>query len=294
MCHKYNVDIIEQAYTLLESTEGFLQNTFYLQVAFFENVSDNEYKLFDYKLKAIRQDFAKILVTMNSIKRTYSQYCDNKYESTYVSIAEEQATSELGCLIEYMFIKYRVILEYIQQILEICICPRLSDKQKRKYHKKDATYLKYEFLLNYIAQKEQDNKNLLNTGWFQRLRIDRNLIVHNGATCVVFGDKESLLFKLMTTDAMDNEDDIIYDDFYTNENGLIYYTRYWALQMAKLIIFSSMVFRYLKGIGSISPQTNDMIRKFGLFEENYFVDENGDHLPNIKSVLIDMLNEAKM
>ena len=57
----------------------------------------------DYIPKAIRQDYAKILTIMHSIYRTYRQFQNNEYRSSYYDVAEIQATEELGCFIEYLF-----------------------------------------------------------------------------------------------------------------------------------------------------------------------------------------------
>ena len=165
-------------------------------------------------MKAIRQDFSKILVIMNCIDTTYLKYQKNEFASTYYSIVENQAMEELGCFIEYLFAKYRVILEYIQQIMDICILSKFNDAQRVKFETSKKAHSKFKFLLNYVADNIDDTNNVLNMDWFQSIRIDRDFIIHDGATCLVFGDKKDLLFKVMTTDAMDIED-VQLDIFYS-------------------------------------------------------------------------------
>lgn len=179
-----------------------------------DNVSEKDYIKLDYKLKAIRQDFSKILVIMNCIDTTYLKYQKNEFASTYYSIVENQAMEELGCFIEYLFAKYRVILEYIQQIMDICILSKFNDAQRVKFETSKKAHSKFKFLLNYVADNIDDTNNVLNMDWFQSIRIDRDFIIHDGATCLVFGDKKDLLFKVMTTDAMDIED-VQLDIFYS-------------------------------------------------------------------------------
>ena len=150
-----------------------------------------------------KRPWRKILVIMNSIDRTYSLYQKDEYVPSYISIMGNQATNEIGCFIEYLYAKYRVILEYFQQILEICIPPRLSDPQSEQYNKLKKSHKKYNFLLKYLAENIDETNNILNMEWFQHIRVERDFIIHDGATCLVFGDKENLLFKVMTTDALD-------------------------------------------------------------------------------------------
>lgn len=283
-----NIKLITQAYNILKNENAFHKSTIYLQNASLKGVTEEEYQKLNYKFKAIRQDFTKILTIMNCIDNTYSAYKSDSYVNSYVSVVPNQATNELGCFIEYLFAKYRVIIEYVQQILEICIPYQFDEKQKASYNSLSKSHKKYKFLLNYISENSDNINPLLNMEWFQNIRIDRDFIIHDGATCLVYGDKENLMFNVMTTDAMDKEE-IESDYFFSNQKGLIYYELFWGLQISKLIIYVETVFKFLISIADISNEQKDYLNFFNIYEKDGFIDSDGNELRNIRSVLVDML-----
>jgi len=286
-----NKKIIERAYAILENEYAFHKSTTRMNISFFDGVAKKDYRKLDNALKAIRQDFAKILVMMNRINVTYSSYQKGEYVSSYISAISDPATEELGCFIEYLFVKYRVILEYVQQILEICLPPQFDNSQLQKYEQLKLPHKKYKYLLEYVASNIQDEVNILNIKWFQRLRIERNYIIHQGATCLVYGDKEELQFNVMTPDALDkDEQENDWDTYFTNDKGLICYSHYWGLYISKLIVFVETILEFLLRIGKVSEKQEYMWEFFAAQGKGDFVSGDGTRYPDVQDVLTNLLN----
>ena len=252
---------IKQAYSILQDNNFFKDNLYLIQTDW-EGLSEYNYKKLDNDLKAIRQDFAKIKLTMEVIDRVHSKYLKNRSDF-FLSL---KLKDELGIYIEYLFFKYRVILEYIQDILEICITCRFSNSERKVYSRK-KNHEKFEYLLQYVAKNNQKN-GVLNIEWFQKLRLDRNALVHKGASCLVFDDEKDLLFKVWAIDELEKKE-VRLDPFYTNDQNLVYYNRYWGLQIARMIIFIKTIFNFLMHIGDL---TDEMKETLDWINSKYFDD----------------------
>lgn len=275
MCIEYM--IIEEALKISKSNQMFKACTAYMQLATIDGFSEQNYKKLDNYLKAMRQDFAKLLVVMNMVDQIYSGYKNGTSIPKYLTIGAESDTQELGCLIEYMFVKYRVILEYVHSILELCIPRALEGEELENYKKKGRSEEKYSFLLEYISEHADDETGLLSIQWFQKLRRDRNSIVHKGATCMVFGDKETLLFKVMAPNALDYDAEEKLNPFYTTRNNLIDYNKYWAYYLSALIVFVETVFKFLCQYGKLTKEAEHVWQLFYAQQENEDGKETRDY-----------------
>ena len=252
------IQIIEEAYNILK--ENMFLKTVYINNSFFskkEEVEGNEEfcKCIDYNLKAIRQDFRKILTIMSLINERYEEFIREEYKLSF--------QNDIGCLIEYLFIKYRVILEYIYKILKEILFLDFTQKEKDEYNKQKLEHEKLQYLLNYIIEKNKDNSNL-DIKIFKEIIDDRNSLVHNGATCVVYydyreQDNKYLKFKINSLDELDKEIEIKKETFYQTEKGVIIYDFYWGLYISKLIVFLENIYRFILDKGILDNDKKEKI-----------------------------------
>ena len=252
------IQIIEEAYNILK--ENMFLKTVYINNSFFskkEEVEGNEEfcKCIDYNLKAICQDFRKILTIMSLINERYEEFIREEYKLSF--------QNDIGCLIEYLFIKYRVILEYIYKILKEILFLDFTQKEEKKFNKQKSNYEKFQYLLNYIIKKNKDNSNL-DIKIFKEIIDDRNSLVHNGATCVVYydyreQDNKYLKFKINSLDELDKEIEIKKETFYQTEKGVIIYDFYWGLYISKLIVFLENIYRFILDKGILDNDKKEKI-----------------------------------
>lgn len=257
--------IIKKAYGFLEGNSHFRSKISDLKFSIFNYFKDNEeYSTLYSIFKALEQDYAKILITLNNIEKIYSEYQRNEYKNNYVDWFNfDSPNSQLGCLIEYLFVKYRVIFEYIQEILDLTLPKKFNENEKKQFNSLNKKHDKYKFLLEYVYNNISDEeKEFLNIDWLENIRINRNFLIHCGATCMACADKKNdLIFQINTRDFFDYKELIEENIFYTNLNtNFIYYPRYWGLQLSRLIVFLVTILDF------ITKDTQFDIEAKGMFE----------------------------
>lgn len=290
-------DIIKYAYSLTKDYYAFHYGTLYLQASQISNITKEEdYKSLDNWLKGIRQDYAKILVTMNAIEKIQNQRLNHTYTHNYVSIGDKQETEEIACCIEFLFTKYRSIFDYIYQVLLLCVPPQLNEKSTKEYNELKKVPSKYKFFLRTIAAaKTHPNNELLDMKWFKQIIDDRDYLIHDCASCLVFSDcRDSLMpitFTVWTKDAFDEvkNDANKSDPFYCLPNDIIDYKKYWGLQLAKLIVFFDTIFDYLKDFCTITPNNLELINTRCRITR--FTDEEGENIPDAQHIIRDIFNQ---
>lgn len=289
-------DIIKYAYKLTEEYYAFHYGTLYLKGAIVANIDINDqdtYKQLDSWLKGIRQDYTKILVAMNSIEKTQKQRIEKSFEHTYQALGDLQETNELSCWIDYIFTRYRSILDYIYQVVLLCVPPQLDGQEKIEYDKLSKSHKKIKFLLNFITSKiNSPHSTLLDIKVFKQIVDDRDYLVHDCASLLVFSDCREpdmpLTFKVWTKDSLEEDETEITDSFYCLENNLIDYKRYWGLHLSILIVFFDTIFTYLKGVCTIDPLNLSIIDRCKITTSN---NDAGDNLPHIQDVFRSILGE---
>lgn len=295
---KYKKEMLVKVLNLIKEDYVFYESTSKLQNAFFCNLNDEEYKRVDYLLKATRQDFNKILTIMNCIENTYSMYRDNTFKREYL-IVGDIPLEEMACHIEYLFTKFRVILEYMEEILEICIPPILPDDKKKDYNEMvkkkgiKAKVARFDYLLGYISKDDDEDKKILNTNWFQDFRENRNFLVHRGASCIVYGDKNELLFNVMKIDEMEREDILCIDKYFLKDNQLIKYHRFWGIMLSELIVFCEAIFGFLLNKAFIPKEQQYFLSICNCSKRIFVCDEISDKQSILEKILILLLKEEQ-
>lgn len=289
-------DIIKYAYKLTEEYYAFHYGTLYLQGAMVANIdinSQNTYNQLDSWIKGIRQDYTKILVAMNAIEKTQKQRIEGSFEHTYQVLGDIQETNELSCWIDYIFTRYRSILDYIYQVVLLCVPPQLNEEEKIEYDKLSKSHKKIKFLLKFIASKiDSTHSSLLDIKVFKQIVDDRDYLVHDCASLLVFSDCREpdmpLTFKVWTKNSLEEDETEITDPFYCLENNIIDYKRYWGLHLSILIVFFDTIFTYLKDLCSINPINLYLIDNCKIATSKTDAENS---LPHIQEVFRNILGE---
>lgn len=195
----------------------------------FKLTSKQLYKLDNY-LKAIRQDIRKVFLSIQNIDTIYSL---NEGYSNISDIDRET----VAIYIEYVIAKYRVIIEYTLNVLDMVVF--YSGSQFKENGKKFSSAEIYNMKLDYLKSLIDDDRNkILNDKWFQGIRKTRNSIIHNGATCLVFGENREKLFQIYNLEV----EELVRDGFYLYDGNCVRFDYFIILNIAYLCYFIDSIF----------------------------------------------------
>lgn len=297
MCKQW-ANMIKMVLYLIRDDYVFYKSTIKLQSVFFCELNEEEYKQVDHYFKAVRQDFGKILTIMNCIDDTFTMYKEDRFSRPYHELIDVVAQEEMACHIEYLFIKSRVILEYIEEILAICI-PRVLPEDKRNEYNmlgkrgKKPQVDQFDYLLEYISDNHKEHNELLNTSWFQQFRRNRNFLVHRGASCVVFGNKTEILFSVMKIDEMERDNKIDIDEYFLNEKECIRYNRFWGIIISQLILFCEIIFEFLLSKAAVMEHQKGVLENSNYSKRMFNTEEVADKQTVLEKMLNSLLQEER-
>jgi len=270
-----SMDISEARYNDIERLKWFYDKynetdiptslTYKMQLCNQFALSGEQLNEMDNYLKAIRQDLRKIFLSIQNINQIYSFYENRKNENL---LDNERETAAI--YIEYIITKYRVIIEYTLKILDMVI--KYSGKMIKENGKRISAVELYNMKLDYLKSLIDDERRaILNDKWFQSIRKTRNSTVHNGATCLVFGDSKEKLFQVYDLETKE----LVIDDIYLYTGNCAHFDYFISVNMAYLIYFIDSIFsvilekiNYEENIDLLmKPLLNSMLNSIGNKQE---------------------------
>lgn len=207
-------------------------STYKMQLCNQFRLSEEQLHDLDNYLKAIRQDMRKIFLSIQNINQIYASYEKRENENL---LNHERET--IAIYIEYAITKYRVIIEYTLKVLDMIV--EYSGKKVKENGKKISATELYNMKLDYLKSLIDDERcAILNNEWFQSIRKTRNSIIHNGATCLVFGKSKEKLFQVYNLEV----EELVVDDFYLYTGNCVHFDYFISLNIAYLIYFIDSIF----------------------------------------------------
>ncbi|MBR5596635.1 MAG: hypothetical protein IKW30_04420 [Lachnospiraceae bacterium] len=209
-------------------------------------LSSEKINQMDNYLKAIRQDFKKIFTAIQNIDLIYLTYENRESENL-----SDNDRENVAIYIEYAITKYRVIIEYTLKIIDMLI--EYTGTNIKTNGKKFSTFEIYNMKLDYLKSLISDERcKILNDRWFQSIRKTRNSIIHNGATCLVFGNSGEKMFQIYDLEV----EELVRDEFYLHEGNCIYFEYFMTLNISYLVYFIDSVFSIILSKGGYSENNN--------------------------------------
>lgn len=204
--------------------------------------------------KAIRQDFKKMILTSKRIYDYSKKNNSNKplfyiNKSGEAEIYYDEEKDITGMSMEYFLSKYRVIIEYTINILDTLI--KFDKNAYKREHieqsnnngrfmlkNSEIQEIKLDYLKSLIS--EDARYSVLNIEWFDDLRTIRNEIIHKGASCMIFDEKD-ILFQIYDL----NVEEIVCTQRYLSNGSAIYCDYFIATNIAYLVYFIDTIFSIL-------------------------------------------------
>lgn len=154
---------------------------------------------------------------------------------------------------EYYIYKYRVLVEYILKIVD-----RFVDMDIKTYCKEHSIKMRlnqkqiWDIKVDSICKIiELNAEEMFDTDWFNSIRIVRNKLAHEGATCVILDNEDEPLFQVYNLEVDELLDP---NDFLSN--GTIISCKYFiSITISELIHFINTVVRILE----IAPKAEKVI-----------------------------------
>lgn len=244
---KCDIKIMSCVYELYKDKDIASEITKNMQMVSFPK--EINYQNVDKYLKAIRQDLRKIFLAVENIEKIYTETQNYSYDR-----------ETIGLFIEYIFSKYRTILDYVYKIADLTLTIEYSKNKLRDYEK-------FNELLDSLKENipDDERRKLLNTTWFSDIRKTRNSIIHNGATCLVFQDKTKKIFQIYDLEV----NELVVDkEMYLHEGNCIYFDYYLALNISYLLYFINIVFSLIVEKGTINEEQKELSERYGFLGEN--------------------------
>ena len=212
--------------------------------------------------KAVRQDFKKMLLAAKAVYE-YSQVDKSEKpmwiqdEDGYAKSYYDESKDLTQMHMEYFITKYRVIHEYLTNIISKIIKfdkikykelnpEKVNKKGKLLLSNQDINSIKREYFENMFLNNDSIIKER-----FDAVRRIRNDVIHNGASCLLLDDQE-LLFQIYDLDV----DEIASVDDYISNGNAISCNYFIATNISYLVYYLDCIFSSLVDINSLNNKSD--------------------------------------
>lgn len=203
-----------------------------------------KFKKLDEIEKAIGQDTKKMLLSAKKIY-DYSMMNENvKGELIRKNNGYDEIKDSVQINMEYYIYKYRVIVEYILKIVDCLIDMDIKayceEKNiQKRLNQKEIGEIKVDYICKIV---KQNGDGMFDKEWLDSIRIVRNKLVHEGASCVIFDNGDEPLFQVYNLDV----DDLLNPNDFVSNGRLISCKYFISVTVPELIYFVEVVKKALE------------------------------------------------